>query len=146
ARRIAMGDLTKPIVVQGSNELSALAITFDSMRSSLLEAHKHLEHQARHDALTGLPNRLHFHENLRMALDSAQESDGIVALLYIDCDNFKTINDTLGHDAGDAFLKQRADCMSRCLRPHDTLARLGGDEFAAILTKLNDFRESELIG
>jgi diguanylate cyclase (GGDEF) domain len=116
------------------------------MRSSLLEAHTRLEHQARHDGLTGLANRVLFHERLREAIKEARSLHGSVALLYIDCDNFKTINDSLGHDAGDLFLKQRAECLGSCLRPGDTLARLGGDEFAIVLPDVGSAAEAINIG
>lgn len=95
-----------------------------------------MEHQARHDHLTGLPNRLYFEEALQAALLQAEESGKMVGLLYIDLDRFKRINDTLGHATGDALLQQVARRLENHLRSNDTLARMGGDEFAVILGNL----------
>lgn len=91
-----------------------------------------LIHQARHDDLTGLPNRLLFRERLASEISLAQRESKMLALLFIDLDHFKSINDTLGHSAGDLLLKQAAQRL-RGSRESDTVARLGGDEFAIIL-------------
>ncbi|HUW76023.1 MAG TPA: EAL domain-containing protein [Gallionella sp.] len=91
-----------------------------------------LIHQARHDDLTGLPNRLLFRERLASEIALAQRENKMLALLFIDLDHFKNINDTLGHSAGDLLLKQAAQRLSSS-RGSDTVARLGGDEFAIIL-------------
>ena len=101
-------------------------------------AEQRIERLAYHDALTGLPNRASFLTRLKTALERAESQGQKMALLFIDCDNFKQINDTLGHAAGDEFLKQRAACMRDSLRPDDTLARLGGDEFTILLENLPD--------
>ncbi len=92
-----------------------------------------LIYQARHDDLTGLPNRLLFKERLSSEISFAQREGRIMALLFIDLDRFKSINDTLGHSAGDELLKETAQRLRRCNRGSDTVARLGGDEFAIIL-------------
>jgi diguanylate cyclase (GGDEF)-like protein/PAS domain S-box-containing protein len=91
---------------------------------------------ATHDPLTGLPNRTLFHERLVEALIRAEESYEQVGLLHLDVDHFKQINDSLGHDAGDALLKTFADRLKTFVRAGDTVARLGGDEFAVILPGL----------
>jgi diguanylate cyclase (GGDEF)-like protein/PAS domain S-box-containing protein len=101
-------------------------------------AEEHIERLAYHDALTGLPNRPAFLARLHDVLERAEAKQQTTALFFIDCDNFKQINDTLGHEAGDEFLKQRAACMRDSLRPGDTLARLGGDEFTILLENLPD--------
>jgi diguanylate cyclase (GGDEF)-like protein len=85
-----------------------------------------------HDVLTGLPNRKVFADRLKQALAQAQRISGQVAILCLDLDRFKEVNDTLGHTAGDALLRIVAERMGSCLREGDTLARLGGDEFAVI--------------
>jgi len=95
-----------------------------------------LRHQATHDALTGLPNRLLFETQLAQALARASRLHGQVAVLLLDLDNFKTINDTFGHAAGDGLLVQVARRLRAMLRSADVLARLGGDEFAVLLTDL----------
>ncbi len=88
---------------------------------------------ARHDPLTGLPNRREFERHLARAIEGAQQEGREHALLYIDLDEFKLINDTCGHLAGDELLKQVASELARRLRPDDVLARLGGDEFGVLL-------------
>ena len=92
-----------------------------------------LEQMALHDALTGLPNRNLFYDRLTLAAAQAERQDGRFSLLFVDLDNFKPINDSLGHEAGDIVLQTIADRLSAALRATDTAARTGGDEFAAIL-------------
>ncbi|CAA7616567.1 EAL domain-containing protein [Magnetospirillum sp. UT-4] len=97
-----------------------------------------IHHLAHHDSLTGLPNRSLFQESLRVALAQARRVDHKVALLFLDLDKFKDINDTLGHHVGDLLLKAVAKRLLRCVRETDNVARLGGDEFAVLLTNLED--------
>ena len=92
-----------------------------------------LEHQAFHDNLTGLPNRLLLLETLKRAIPAAKRRTSYAAILFIDLDNFKKINDAAGHDLGDRFLIQIADEIKECLRVEDVFGRLGGDEFLIIL-------------
>ena len=94
--------------------------------------------QANFDALTRLPNRHMFHDRLEQEIKKAQRADLKIALLYIDLDNFKEINDTLGHHLGDTLLKEAAHRISNCVRTTDTVARMGGDEFTVILAELDD--------
>lgn len=97
-----------------------------------------LSYQAQHDALTGLPNRLLFQDRLNQALIQAERRKLQVAVLYMDLDRFKNINDMLGHSSGDTLLRQAASRLQDCIRKTDTLARLGGDEFTVVLSELND--------
>ena len=100
------------------------------------QAESKLEHLARHDVLTGLPNRELFRQRLGAALEQAQRSGTLVAVHYLDLDRFKQVNDTLGHGVGDALLRAVGERLLRCLRSSDTVARLGGDEFALLQTNL----------
>jgi diguanylate cyclase (GGDEF)-like protein/PAS domain S-box-containing protein len=97
-----------------------------------------LEHAAFHDALTGLPNRKLFMEKLDHALELARRRDERVAVAFLDLDRFKTINDTLGHEAGDRLLAEIGHRLADSVRGSDLVARLGGDEFCAILTGVAD--------
>ncbi len=96
------------------------------------------EHASLHDALTALPNRRLFVRRLRHAIDKAQLRGHSIALLVIDLNNFKQVNDRLGHAVGDTLLQHVAARFSRCMRANDALARLGGDEFAVILDDVRD--------
>ncbi|CAK8721903.1 MAG: PAS domain S-box-containing protein/diguanylate cyclase (GGDEF) domain-containing protein [Candidatus Electronema aureum] len=106
------------------------------------KAEEILRYQAMHDPLTKLPNRAMFDERLRGALSRAKRKKKLVALLYLDLDNFKTVNDTLGHLAGDRFLQLVAETMQSCLRAEDMAARLGGDEFCAILEDVSSISQA----
>jgi diguanylate cyclase (GGDEF)-like protein/PAS domain S-box-containing protein len=91
-----------------------------------------IRHLATHDTLTGLPNRALFLEELGRSMRDARRAGQQLALLFVDLDHFKIINDTLGHDAGDLLLKQLSTTLRDCLRPSDLVARLGGDEFVVL--------------
>jgi len=104
-----------------------------------------IRHLAHHDDLTGLPNRVLFSHQLLQALARAQRIDGAVAVLFLDLDRFKIINDTLGHDAGDEVLRQIANHLRECVRATDILARVGGDEFTLIVEQFVDGQELSVI-
>ncbi|OON64695.1 sensor domain-containing diguanylate cyclase [Massilia sp. KIM] len=97
------------------------------------ESQDKLDHLAHHDPLTALPNRLLFHDRLQHAMTRAARDGEQLAVLFIDLDRFKNVNDTLGHHVGDELLKQVSSQLTACLREGDTLARLGGDEFIVLL-------------
>lgn len=104
--------------------------------TQLQDANTQLEHQALHDSLTNLPNRALFHDRLSNTLSSAQRSQELFALIGLDLDLFKEINDTLGHHAGDLVLQHVAQACHKILRESDTVARMGGDEFSILLPKV----------
>ena len=97
-----------------------------------------MRNMAYHDALTDLPNRILLNDRLEMALLQARRNDSLVALLYIDFDHFKQINDTLGHDVGDELLRSVGNRLKECLRQQDTVARLGDDEFILLLPEITN--------
>jgi diguanylate cyclase (GGDEF)-like protein len=104
-----------------------------------------LYYQAHYDALTGLPNRLYFKDQLAITLAHAHRSRRSFALLYIDLDHFKGVNDGLGHAAGDEVLRQAAARLRACVREADTVARLGGDEFAVVLPEIASNRDPQAV-
>ncbi|MFQ5619756.1 MAG: PAS domain S-box protein, partial [Rhodospirillales bacterium] len=121
----------------------SLAVMIDVTERKRAEAH--IEHLALHDSLTDLPNRFLFHDRLQNAVAQVERTDSALALLFLDLDDFKDVNDTLGHAAGDELLKAVAERLKSYLRDSDTvgrhnttLARLGGDEFTILLTNLSD--------
>ncbi|MFZ5509261.1 MAG: EAL domain-containing protein [Pseudomonadota bacterium] len=128
--------------VDGAMRLEALRReAMDTLRRSAEE----MRQAAHHDALTGLPNRLLFAARLDHVLQHQKRHGQKVALLLLDLDRFKLINDTLGHAAGDRLLQVVGQRLKECLREQDTVARLGGDEFAVILDELGHTDDAELL-
>lgn len=112
----------------------------------LRENERHLLHQSQHDALTGLLNRYVLNDRINHALAQRRRDAKALAVLVIDLDGFKPINDRYGHSAGDAALVETARRLKRCVRDADTVARVGGDEFVVVLESLNDVQEAQSIG
>lgn len=104
-----------------------------------------LRHAALHDGLTGLPNRALFFDHVRRSIARAKRHETLFAVLYLDLDSFKEVNDTHGHDAGDELLRTIATKLLSCLRPSDVAARLGGDEFGVLLGDLRDPNEAIMV-
>jgi diguanylate cyclase (GGDEF)-like protein/PAS domain S-box-containing protein len=110
--------------------------------SELKRRERKIEHLAHHDALTGLPNRVLFHERLDQALGQAGDADGKVAVICLDLDRFKSVNDTLGHHVGDLLLQEVSNRIRAVLGERETACRLGGDEFAIICPAVKDPSEA----
>ena len=150
ASAVAAGDLSIRLPVQGGAEAVTVATAFNDMSASLREAHDRLVHDAIYDALTHLPNRVLFAERLERAMARhIRRRDAQFAVLFIDLDRFKRVNDSLGHGAGDDLLRAFAERLAHAVRredvvmrlprsddeqpPDPTLARFGGDEFVVLL-------------
>ncbi len=132
-QEIAIQDSAAPIRDRAGNLIGAVMVFHDVSKERRL--HRALHYQASHDALTGLINRREFENRLTAAVEDArQDSEARHALLYLDLDQFKLVNDTCGHPAGDQLLKQITGVLQSRVRVGDTLARLGGDEFGILLT------------
>lgn len=126
-----------PMRYGGEIEPSAVLISFADI-TAVRSAQERLRFLASHDALTSLPNRAYLNERMRTALDLARRRSGQVALMFLDLDRFKHVNDTIGHDAGDILLRTVAGRLAACMRKGDTLARLGGDEFIVLIELCDD--------
>lgn len=137
-RHVLLETVKTPVYNARKELIGVLGIAHDiTERNKMEEAIKlhelHLEHMAYHDVLTGLPNRIQFADHLLQGIAHARQSKLRLAVVYMDLDNFKPINDVHGHDMGDFILREIAGRLSRALSAGDTVARIGGDEFALIL-------------
>ena len=130
-------------VISNTQQSSSYYVGVFSDITSIKEHRENLEHLAYHDPLTQLPNRALLADRLQQALARATRSKEILAICYFDLDNFKPVNDALGHQAGDQLLVELAQRVRTCLRESDTIARLGGDEFALLLGGLNTPEECQ---
>jgi len=113
--------------------------------TSLKEHQSQLERIAHYDALTGLPNRIVLADRLKQATAQTRRRENLMALVYLDLDGFKAVNDSYGHETGDELLIVLSQRLKEALREGDTLARMGGDEFVAVLTDLSSTRECEVV-
>lgn len=134
---ISGGRYDSRITIAGRDEISEVMAALQSMQSKLGEDELAIHQLAFYDQLTNLPNRRLLRDRLQRAVSISTRSHQFGGVLMIDLDNFKSINDTLGHDVGDLFLQEIALRVQSCLRQSDTVARLGGDEFVVLLVDLS---------
>lgn len=133
--------LEKPFLLFAA--LAAVIIFFTSR--SAWRHHRRLTFQGRHDPLTGLANRTVFEGNFQKAIAAARTENTLVAMILLDLDRFKPINDSFGHNVGDQFLRETANRLRKLVRSQDTLARLGGDEFAIVMPSILTQMEAEMM-
>jgi len=151
SREIGRGNLAIQSGLNSNDEIGTLATAFEAMAGSLRKSDEQIRYVAYHDTLTGLPNRAMFQEYLNHVIAHARRNRKQFALLFLDVDDFKRINDTLGHETGDCLLQEVTERLANCLRdtdyvarmggfdaPDEFLARLGGDEFIMLLPDISD--------
>lgn len=129
------------------DDLNLLRITAEVIGNAIARKQSEaiINHMAYHDALTNLPNRILFQNRLEVAILHAKQNERVIAIMIIDLDNFKIINDSLGHHTGDLLLKAVAERLMQCVRKRDTIARMGGDEFMIILHELHQIHDAAII-
>jgi len=164
SQNIASGELNTSLPDLGCDELSDLSRSFNHMAKSLAASDEKIRFIAYHDSLTRLPNRRMFHYLLSNAIAASDRNNDKLALIFLDVDNFKTVNDSLGHDIGDMLLQQFAGRIGECLRDEDSVlapdginedqddsvnqdlvARLGGDEFTVLLPQLKHATDASFV-
>jgi len=144
AQRIERGNYADAVDVKQRDEIGRLAVAFNEMRTGIADREERIRYQATHDALTGLPNRVLFLDRLAQTIAGAKRPGDTVAIIMMDLDRFKEINDTLGHHFGDDLLKEIGLRLKQTLRETDTVARLGGDEFAVTFYASERFTAAEM--
>jgi diguanylate cyclase (GGDEF)-like protein len=145
-KMLARGKTNFSVPTSGHREIVAIADALNTTVTALNERDKKLSQLANHDALTGLINRHKFSEVLDRQIEEAAQRGSTSALLFIDLDQFKYINDSFGHAAGDRLLKRVADRLVASVREEDIVARFGGDEFIVLLTRVNKKQAATICG
>lgn len=135
--------LLAPVLDEQQNTEATVCISRDITEQALAE--EKIWHNAHHDLLTGLPNRRLFLDRLEQEVKHSKRSNIPLAVMFMDLDGFKDVNDTLGHESGDRVLQLVAERLTNCVRDEDTVARLGGDEFTVILTGVEQEQDIEVV-
>jgi diguanylate cyclase (GGDEF)-like protein len=135
-KRVASGDLNQEVHINSSDEIGALANSFNRMTKDLERLHRQTENLANTDALSGLYNYRYFYEQLEREIKEAQEYHYPLSLIVLDVDYFKKYNDTYGHLEGDMILKELGEVLKESIRKTDVAARYGGDEFMVVLPRM----------
>ena len=146
ANDLAAGNFDCRVTIDRADEIGDLAASFNAMADAIAGSQRILTVEANTDSLTGLANRGAFRNRLQAALDAPQRRSGDQAVLFVDLDDFKDVNDSLGHAAGDELLRIVGDRLRDAVRPGDLVARLGGDEFAVLLDGLIDASAGFAVG
>jgi diguanylate cyclase (GGDEF)-like protein len=141
-RNIVAGDYRRRVPGSRIRELNLLAGAVNHMAQQIEHQIAELARQASHDALIKLPNRPLFMDRLQHALVRARRRQESMAVMFVDLDNFKVINDSLGHHIGDRLLVATAQRFRACVRGEDTVARLGGDEFAVLVERISTLHDA----
>jgi diguanylate cyclase (GGDEF)-like protein len=142
ADKLASGDLSHRVELPEDGEIGSLATSFNAMADAVAGSQHRLSQQANQDSLTGLANRAGFRQKVEAALVRPDRRHGTQAVLFIDLDDFKDVNDLLGHGAGDELLRVVGSRLLEVVRPGDLVARLGGDEFSIHLDQVPSAREA----
>jgi len=141
---VNLSTATQTMLKEANERLIIESIYAQTMREAAELANEQMSHMAGHDFLTGLPNRSMLNDRMAQSMAFAQRHSKKVALLFMDLDNFKHINDSLGHAVGDELLKLTAKRLQTCLRHSDTVCRLGGDEFVVLLNEVEEVHDAVL--
>ncbi len=151
-QKIAEGSLDQRVPPAGLKEIDGLSAAFNSMAVNLeartaeqRRAEEQIKYLAYHDPLTGLPNRALLKDRLTVALAQARRKKRTLAVMFVDLDRFKLVNDTVGHAMGDHLLRKFAERLTRIVREGDSLARVGGDEFTVLLPEVSVPEDTELV-
>jgi diguanylate cyclase (GGDEF)-like protein len=137
--------MTKEQLLEANERLIVAMVSAQTMADAALQANEQILYMAEHDFLTGLPNRVLLSDRLAQSITLAQRYGNKVALMYLDLDNFKHVNDSLGHEVGDQLLQSVAKCLQASVRLSDTVCRQGGDEFMVLLPEVGKVQDVALI-
>lgn len=145
AKKVESGDKLEVKDVVGKDEMGHLLATFFVMSENVFQREQVLEHKAHHDELTGLKNRISLSKEIKASMNDLERTGSRFAVLFLDLNLFKQVNDTRGHDIGDLILKETANRLHNSVRSSDTVFRVGGDEFLILLRDIKDSRDVDRV-